>query len=93
VNGILAAPPARISWRERLVSLLDSLAFGLLPPLSCSECTASLSDRCEICGQRLADAADVNAGIDAVENAATEAEALAAYTACVLGLAGAEAVQ
>lgn len=90
MNGILAVPSVTVSPRDRMTAVLDALAFGLLPPLHCRACTDSLADRCDECAQKLADAADVNAGIDAVESAGTEAEALAAYDACLLGLVGAE---
>lgn len=73
--------------RERMISVLDRLASGLLPPLHCGACIASLSDRCPDCAQDLADAAAVNAAIGAVEAAATGDEARAAYLACLLKLA------
>lgn len=75
--------------RERMTTILDALAFGLLPPLHCRDCRDSLRDRCPDCAQKLDAAADVNAGLDAVESAATEEEALAVYHACLLGLVGA----
>src|ERR1700689_242956 len=72
--------------RERMVTVLDALSYGLMPSEGCPACRATLANRCRECAQALADAGAVNAGIAQVKAAATEAEALAAYTSCVFEL-------
>ena len=74
-NGILAAPVPALSRRERMIRVLDHLACGLMDD---DDATAA------------EDFETVSAAIDAVQLAGTEAEALAAYASCLLGLAGAE---
>ena len=67
--------------------MLDLLADALLrSTVNCRECAHSTADRCRRCADVLADVGAVMAAVGAVESAATEAEALAAYTSCVLEL-------
>lgn len=71
-----------------MITVLDALAFGLMPDTGCPECRHSPADRCFACKNALTGVGAVNAAIDAVEAAPTEAEALAAYQACLTELAG-----
>lgn len=90
MSASVLVPDARLSQRDRLAGLLDKWALGLTPPLHCSGCRDSLADRCEPCADAEADITVITDAIEAVYAAPTEAGALAAYTSCVLGLAGAE---
>lgn len=76
-----------VSPRERMTTILDALGFGLMPPQDCGECRPLLNEKCDQCRQLHATAAWVTAAVFAVEDAATDEEAAAAYRACVLGLA------
>jgi hypothetical protein len=78
------------SARERMTMVLDAVACGLLPRPGCAECHHSAAGRCFRCAEALADTGSVNAAMGAVASAATDAEALAAYRACLLELAGAQ---
>jgi hypothetical protein len=71
-----------------MITVLDALAFGLMPDTGCPECRRSPADRCFVCKQGLTRVGAVNAAMDAVETAPTEAEALAAYQACLTELVG-----
>ena len=84
-------PEAPYTARERMVKLLDATVLGMTPPLHCGACVESLADRCADCADNLAIIAKLTAGIEAVQQAKTETEALTAYDSCLLGLAGAEA--
>jgi len=76
------------SLRDRMVVILGALGYGLRPAAGCAACQGS-GARCRVCDPGFADEAAVNAAIAAVQDARTEVEALAAYKACLLGLAGA----
>jgi hypothetical protein len=84
----MVLPSARTS-RERMTAVLDALSYGLWPSGKCPLCREALADRCPECCQLLEDAATVNAAIDAVGRAGTDAEALTAYKECLTGLANA----
>jgi hypothetical protein len=90
VNGILAVPPVVLAPRVRMARYLDKLAYALLLSDGCRACRDCLADRCGECAADDADLKTVTAAIGAVYAAATDAEALAVYDACLLGLAGAE---
>lgn len=80
---------AVIAWtpvQRRLIRLLGGMACGLHPADDCGACTGGR--RCAECDQDLADVDALNAGITAVQDARTGAEAIAAYDACLLELAG-----
>jgi hypothetical protein len=79
---------AHAPLRERLVLLLDAMVYGLHPEDECRACAGSIADRCPECGQGLADVSALNAAITAVQGARTNAEAVRAYDACLLALAG-----
>jgi hypothetical protein len=72
-----------------MVSTLDALTYALMPVRGCRACRAMLTGACPECTQARADLRAVNTAMAAVEVAETEAQALAAYQACVLGLANA----
>jgi hypothetical protein len=74
------------SSRERMVSVLDALSYGLWPVDNCPACRDSLAGTCTECAQALADIKTVQAGTGAVRAAGTEEQARAAYRACLLGL-------
>ena len=76
------------SSRARMITVLDAVACGLMPPEGCRACRVTFANRCRECAQALTRAVKVNLAIDATESAATEADALAIYLACLLGLAG-----
>ena len=70
-----------------MICVLDSLACGLMPNSSrCPECRPALASRCPECTRALSDSRTVNTTIAAVQDAPTDAEALAAYRACLLAL-------
>jgi hypothetical protein len=90
MRTILISMNERTNWlssRERMVGTLDALATALTPVPTCPACRATLADVCPECTQARADLRAVNRAIAAVEVAATEAAALTAYQACLLGLA------
>jgi hypothetical protein len=72
-----------------MITVLDALAFGLMPDTGCPECRHAPANRCSACKQALTGVGAVNAAMGAVEAALTEAEALAAYHACLTELADA----
>jgi hypothetical protein len=74
--------------RERLVLLLDAMVYGLHPEDECWACAEVLTDRCAPCSQALADVGALNEAITAVQDARTNAGAIAAYDAYLLALAG-----
>ena len=78
-----------MSSRERMVMVLD-LLYDLLSrdTRDCPACRGSAADRCPPHARDLDAARAANAGIGAVEYAATEADAAAAYRACLDGLVG-----
>jgi hypothetical protein len=76
------------SLRDRMVVILGALGYGLRPAADCAACRGP-GAWCRECDPGFADEAAVNAAIAAVQDAQTEVEAIAAYKACVLGLAGA----
>jgi len=80
--------PEETSPQERMVTVLDALAVGLWPDGDCRACRYSTADRCGGCTQAEVDIKAVSAAIAAVEGAETEADAAAAYRACLDGLAG-----
>jgi hypothetical protein len=73
---------------QRMMAVLDAIAYGLYPPADCRACRESTEDRCRGCTRALAGVATANGGIAAVDGAESQADALAAYTACMLGLVG-----
>ena len=84
MHTIVRARPAE---RERIICVLESLACGLMPDSSrCPECRPALASRCPECTRALSDSRTVNTAIAAVQNAATDAQALTAYRACLLAL-------
>lgn len=73
-------PPAPPTTRERLTALLDAMAYGLFP-----------ADGSATSPETAQDIAALTAGIMEVEDARTDAGILAAYTGCLLRLAGVNA--
>jgi hypothetical protein len=72
-----------------MVSVLDLLYDALIRQGdACPACRDALADTCPDCARALAGVKAVNTGIAQVETAGTEALALAAYRACLLGLIG-----
>ena len=78
------AVTARTPVQDRLIRILGATAYGLHPEDDCEACPAG--GKCVECAQDLADVDAANAGISAVQDARTEAEAEAAYDACTLAL-------
>jgi hypothetical protein len=74
------------SSRERMVSVLDALSYGLWPADNCPACRDSLAGACTECARALADIKAVQAGTRAVQSAETEDQARSAYLACLAGL-------
>jgi hypothetical protein len=72
--------------RERMTRVLDSLAQDLWPRGSCPACRTVPAGRCPACTRAVADSRIVNTAIAAIENAPAEADALAAYQACLHAL-------
>ena len=78
MRTFFAAPHAPSAARERLVSLLDAMTYGLMP-----------GDGSEPSPETCATITALSAGIGAIETSHTATEALAAFTGCLLHLAGA----
>jgi hypothetical protein len=87
MSGVLVTPAVTVSPKERMTELLDALAFGLTPPMSCSACQNLTAGPCPDCARAASDVRGVLAGIKAVQDAETEGQARAAYVACLIGLA------
>jgi phosphoribosylformylglycinamidine (FGAM) synthase-like enzyme len=84
----VTATTVRTPLRERLISLLDAMVYGLHPEDECKACADAIADRCEECEQAFADVDALNTAITAVQDAATGIAAIAAYDSCLLSLAG-----
>lgn len=74
--------------RERLADIIDCTVQGAWPADNCAECRALAIGRCNGCQQQEADVAVLTAAIRDVQDAPTEAEALAAYMTCFTRLTG-----
>jgi phosphoribosylformylglycinamidine (FGAM) synthase-like enzyme len=84
----VTATTVRTPLRERLISLLDAMVCGLHPEDECKACADAITDRCEECEQAFTDVDALNTAITAVQDAATDIAAIAAYDTCLLSLAG-----
>jgi hypothetical protein len=78
----LMVPVKPLSQRERMAQILSAAAYGLARVGMCEDCTETRG-LCSGCEQANADVAAFNAAIGAVEDAPTEAAALAAYFDCL----------
>lgn len=75
-----------------MLTALDALGYGLMPPLKCGDCQPRLCQRCEACTRSREAVARVTAAIHAVEDASTDAEAAAVYRDCWAEVGGVTAV-
>src|ERR1700761_4042638 len=77
-----------VSPRDRMLTALDALGYGLMPPLKCEDCQPRLCLRCAACTRRREAVALVTAASHAVEDAATDAEAAVSFGQCWVEFAG-----
>jgi hypothetical protein len=84
VSAVAAA--SRTPLRERLIFLLGAMTYGLHPEDECDP--GAPGGTCADCSQAFTDVDALNAAVTAVQDAATDAKAVAAYDACLLSLAG-----
>jgi hypothetical protein len=75
------------SVKDRLISLLNALEYGLYPPDGCKACAAALADRCGEHTQDLADMETASKAVALVQGADGDDEARRVFTAVIAGLA------
>lgn len=84
----MSVTAAEVSPRKRMTRVMDAVAFGLIPPLSCEPCRESPGGKCADCRQSIDDIVAINEAITAVEDAEDDAAAERAFWDCMGALTG-----